>query len=102
MICALCGLDRPKTFPMRVLDGRPACKPACAPEPGQLLVELVQAVTDVTSGDRLRAALAAYEATGDHDHGRGPLAPGAPCGTGDECWVSRARAALATIDGEHT
>ncbi len=39
----------------------------------------------------LRAALAAYEATGDHDHGRGPIAVGGPCGAGSDCNVRRTR-----------
>ena len=52
------------------------------------------------SGRALREALAAYEATGDHDHGRGPIAPGAPCNgyLGDDCWVKRARKILATLE----
>lgn len=40
--------------------------------PGTLLVTLIKA----TDGTALRAALAAYEATGDHDHGRGPIGDG--------------------------
>lgn len=52
----------------------------------------------VTDGTTLRRLLADYEATGDHDHGRGPIAPGGPCGMGDDCWVRRARAVLAAID----
>jgi hypothetical protein len=51
----------------------------------------------VDSVARLRAALARYEETGDHDHGRGPIAPDGPCGNGSDCWVARARKALAAI-----
>lgn len=58
---------------------------------------LYAAVIDGTTGKALRGALAAYEATGDHDHGSGPIAPGGPCGFGDDCWVRRARAALAAL-----
>ncbi len=46
--------------------------------------------------DRLPAILAAYEATGDHDHDDSPLAPGAPCPGGD-CLVSNARRIIAVI-----
>lgn len=49
------------------------------------------------SPSTLRKALAEYEATGDHDHGRGPIKPGAPCPGGD-CWVARARKLLATLE----
>jgi len=45
----------------------------------------------------IRTALAAYEATGDHSHGRGPIAPGGPCGHGDDCIVRQARAMLASV-----
>ena len=44
----------------------------------------------------LPAILAAYEATGDHDHGRGAIAPGAPCPGGD-CLVDKARRILAAL-----
>lgn len=39
-----------------------------------------------------------YERTGDHSHGGRPLKPGAPCGTGTDCWVRRVREALAALD----
>jgi hypothetical protein len=42
----------------------------------------------------VETVLAAYEATGDHDHGRGPIAPGAPCPGGD-CLVTEARRMIA-------
>jgi hypothetical protein len=60
----------------------------------------LSALISLTTGAALRDALAKYEATGDHDHGRGPLPPGAPCNgfRSDECWVQRARATLAAID----
>jgi hypothetical protein len=64
-----------------------------AARPGTLLVAVIEA----TDGTHLRAALAAYEATGDHDHGRGPIGPGRPCPGGD-CWVTRARRALAALE----
>lgn len=44
----------------------------------------------------LPALLAAYEATGDHDHGHGPLRPGAPCSGGD-CLVADARRLLSAV-----
>lgn len=44
--------------------------------------------------DRLPELLAAYEATGDHDHGRGRLAAGQACPGGD-CLVARARRVIA-------
>jgi hypothetical protein len=61
-----------------------------------LLLDLVEHAT----GSALREALAAYEASGDHDHGRGAIAPGKPCNgfLGDDCWVRRARATLAAIE----
>ena len=56
-----------------------------------------------TARDALAAALrdlpvilASYEATGDHNHGRGPLPPGAPCPGGD-CLVAAARRAIAAL-----
>jgi|CXWL01.1.fsa_nt_gi hypothetical protein len=42
----------------------------------------------------LPAILARYEETGDHNHGKGPLSPGAPCPGGD-CLVAKARALIA-------
>lgn len=62
-----------------------------------LLADLV----DHATGRTLREALAAYEATGDHDHsidGTRPIPPGGPCGMGDDCWVRRARASLAALE----
>jgi hypothetical protein len=62
----------------------------------KLLLDLI----DATTGKRLRELLAQYEATGDHDHsahGTRPLSPGAECPGGD-CWVRRARAALAALE----
>lgn len=44
----------------------------------------------------LAERLEAYEATGDHDHGRGPIAPGGTCPGGD-CTVARTRAVLAQL-----
>lgn len=48
----------------------------------------------LNTGADLAGALARYEATGDHNHGRGPIAPGGPCGEGDDCLVRRARERL--------
>jgi hypothetical protein len=62
---------------------------------------LTHLVTHAT-GRALRSALAAYEATGDHNHGNGPLRTGAPCGGGDDCWVKRARVTLAVIEALHS
>jgi hypothetical protein len=62
-----------------------------------LLLDLIEHA----AGRALREALAAYEATGDHDHsahGTRPIPPGGPCGLGDDCWVRRARAVLAAIE----
>jgi hypothetical protein len=61
---------------------------------------LMFALIDATNGTDLRRLLTEYEATGDHDHGRGPIKPGAPCNgyLGDDCWVKRARASLAAIE----
>lgn len=62
---------------------------------------LLTALVDHATGRALREALAAYEATGDHDHGWGvprPIPPGGPCGMGDDCWVRRARASLAALE----
>lgn len=50
-------------------------------------------LASLVDGSKLRAALAEYEATGDHDHGNGPIAPGAPC-PGRDCWVYKARKLL--------
>jgi len=55
-------------------------------------------LVDHATGNALRSALAAYEATGDHNHGNGPLGAGAACGGGDDCWVMRARVTLSVID----
>ena len=68
---------------------------------------LVAAMARHTGGDDcvdtrglLGDALAAYEATGDHDHGKGPIAAGAPCPVdfdkrGGDCIVAQARELLA-------
>lgn len=48
------------------------------------------------SRETLERALAEYEATGDHNHGGGPKAPGAPCGGGD-CNVTRVRNAIKAL-----
>jgi hypothetical protein len=40
--------------------------------------------------ERLPKLLAAYEATGDHDHGHGPIVAGSGCSGGD-CLVAKAR-----------
>ena len=58
-------------------------------------------VTHAT-GKALRSALAAYEATGDHNHGNGPIHAGAACGSGGDCWVKRARVTLAVIEALHS
>ena len=47
------------------------------------LLKLLDAIQHST----LKAALREYEATGDHDHGRGSIRPGGPCGEGDDCAV---------------
>jgi hypothetical protein len=44
----------------------------------------------------LETHLAAYEKTGDHNHGRGPLAPGMQCPGGD-CYVARTRRAIKAL-----
>jgi len=84
--------------------------PDCFEEPGSgaaadverelrsaLLDALIAAVREArspwVSRDRLRGALRAYEACGDHNHGAGPIKPGAPCEGGD-CWVHEARGLL--------
>ena len=46
--------------------------------------------------DNLPALLASYEATGDHDHGRGPVLMGRPCPGGD-CVAARARAVVEAV-----
>lgn len=57
------------------------------------LVKKLAAACDYASSD-IQRMLEEYEATGDHDHGRGPLEPGQPCDTAD-CVVANARAVLA-------
>ncbi len=54
--------------------------------------------------EKLPELLAAYEATGDHDHstlGNRPLPVGAPCPGGD-CNVARARRIIATLNPQHS
>lgn len=51
----------------------------------------------VVMPELLTQLLKAYEATGDHDHGSGPIAPGKPCPGGD-CSVTRARRLLAALE----
>jgi hypothetical protein len=58
----------------------------------------VHSIDTRTMLDELRAALTAYEATGDHNHDGKPIATGAPCPGGD-CIVAEARAALARFVG---
>jgi hypothetical protein len=76
-----------------------------APSPADLdaskesKLDTLHALVGGTYADRVRAALVDYEATGDHDHGRGRIAPGAPCPGGD-CVVSKARDLLAKIEAE--
>lgn len=77
-----------------------ALKPASLPQFDDLRNEIkrYRALGDtVATRSNLKRALAAYEATGDHDHGFGdeskPIAPGAPCPGGD-CLVSEARELL--------
>lgn len=56
-----------------------------------------QALIDALSTiDRLSEIVADYEATGDHDHGKGPVI-GRTCPGGD-CLVSRARILMARIE----
>lgn len=64
------------------------------------LAELITAVelagvgvVGLPNQEEIRLALARYEATGDHNHGRGPINPGAPCPGGD-CYVDKARKLL--------
>lgn len=55
-----------------------------------------------TTGEALREALADYEATGNHNHGGGSIPVGDPCGGGGgagDCWVAKARKALALLEG---
>lgn len=54
---------------------------------------------DEESKAAVLATLATYEATGDHDHGRGRIAPGGACPGGD-CLVARARALLHGKDAQ--
>jgi len=70
--------------------------PAVSPPPEEH--SLLDALIAATTGVELRSALAAYEATGDHNHGSGRIRPGGPCGYGDDCWVKRARESLAAIE----
>lgn len=59
--------------------------------------ELITALNEALSGDNLRQLLIAYVATGDHDHGNGPIYGNGPCPGGD-CIVSRAKTQLRLID----
>lgn len=45
----------------------------------------------------LRDALRSYEDTGDHNHGRGTIAPGGGC-VGGDCIVDRTRKALSYLE----
>ena len=53
---------------------------------------LLKAVAD--SMEEIQAALRAYEVTGDHDHGAGPICVGGRCSGGD-CLVARTRKLVA-------
>jgi len=48
--------------------------------------------------EQLRRELVEYEATGDHDHGSGPIRPGGMCGSGEDCIVGHTRKALAELN----
>ena len=74
---------------------------ACSIELPLPQTRLKHLVTHAT-GKALRSALAAYEATGDHNHGNGPIHAGAACGSGGDCWVKRARVTLAVIEALHS
>lgn len=56
----------------------------------------LDALSDALSPTRVQALLDAYEATGDHNHGRGPILPGAACPGGD-CLVAQARTLIAEM-----
>lgn len=47
----------------------------------------------------LRLVLHAYEESGDHNHGQGSIPVGGACGSGDDCWVRRARAVIEAYEG---
>ena len=57
------------------------------------ILELARALNNV---DDLPNVLARYEASGDHDHGRGSIKPGEPCPGGD-CLVARAREIISKL-----
>lgn len=57
----------------------------------------IGALLDAISPAKARAALLAYEATGDHIHGLTRIAIGAPCPGGD-CTVVRARRVIAAME----
>ncbi len=66
-----------------------------------LLLALVECMStfadnDPASIERTQAALLEYERSGDHNHGRGPIAPGGKCDSG-ACWVGKVRAELAAL-----
>jgi hypothetical protein len=52
---------------------------------------VVDQVRELTQ--QLHSTLYTYECSGDHNHGQGRIAPGAPCAGGD-CHVTRIRKAL--------
>jgi len=54
------------------------------------------ALENALNPDRVKALLVAYEKTGDHNHGRGPLPPNATCHGGD-CIVERAVRIIAAM-----
>lgn len=90
-----------KTFPAWAVelagDAATLLAALSLPAPPSLHQDLVDLV-DAANGAHLRRVLAKYEATGDHDHGRGQILPGGPCGHGNDCWVKRARASLEAIE----
>lgn len=53
--------------------------------------------TAYSTREALLRALATYEKTGDHAHGRKSLAPGAPCPGGD-CLVFKMRRAIEALE----
>jgi len=58
------------------------------------------ALMNAIDPEALKIRLRHYESTSDHDHGSGPLKPGAECPGGD-CLVARARRVLAAMEAAH-
>lgn len=83
---------------------RPIAEPTAAHHARMILLDAIANFeanphdTGTIAWCNLGRALGTYEAMGDHDHGRGVLAPGAPCPGGD-CTVHRARKLLLTTLG---